>query len=214
MKTSLKKQAYQEIKSKILSCEYAPNTFINEDFLCRELNVSRTPIRDALGRLEQENLVEIMSKKGVMIAPLTVNVINVIYETRVLLEPYILSTYGHKINDLQLNQLNHILDDKNTDNIKMVYHLDDEFHRIIVNICENKYLIQCYDNIHAQNTRLRIMSGNQNKERIIETQNEHKVILNHLFKKEFVQAAKALETHLLSAKEAAFKVLFSSECSI
>ena len=60
-KLSLKLQAYQYLKTRILNCEYRPNEFLNEQKLCAEMgNISRTPMRDALGRLEQEGLI----KKG------------------------------------------------------------------------------------------------------------------------------------------------------
>ena len=50
-KLSLKLQAYQYLKTKILNCEYRPNEFLNEQKLCAEMgNISRTPMRDALGR--------------------------------------------------------------------------------------------------------------------------------------------------------------------
>ena len=55
-KTNLKTQAYNAIRRKIVTCEYAPGTFINEELLTNELGLSRTPIRDALSRLEQEGL--------------------------------------------------------------------------------------------------------------------------------------------------------------
>ena len=59
-KLSLKLQAYQYLKTKILNCEYRPNEFLNEQKLCAEMgNISRTPMRDALGRLEQEGLITI-----------------------------------------------------------------------------------------------------------------------------------------------------------
>ena len=68
-KTSLKLQAYQYLKSRILSCEYAPRQFLNEQKLCAEMgNISRTPMRDALGRLEQEGLITILPKKGLMVS--------------------------------------------------------------------------------------------------------------------------------------------------
>ena len=64
-KPSLKLQAYHYLKGKILSCEYAPSQFLNEQKLCAEMgNISRTPMRDALGRLEQEGLIAILPKKG------------------------------------------------------------------------------------------------------------------------------------------------------
>ena len=63
-KTSLKLQAYQYLKTRILNCEYRPNEFLNEQKLCAEMgNISRTPMRDALGRLEQEGLITL--KQGV-----------------------------------------------------------------------------------------------------------------------------------------------------
>ena len=71
-KTSLKLQAYQYLKTKILNCEYRPNEFLNEQKLCAEMgNISRTPMRDALGRLEQEGLITILPKKGLMVSGIT-----------------------------------------------------------------------------------------------------------------------------------------------
>ena len=71
-KPSLKLQAYQYLKTKILNCEYAPSQFLNEQKLCAEMgNISRTPMRDALGRLEQEGLITILPKKGLMVSPIT-----------------------------------------------------------------------------------------------------------------------------------------------
>ena len=68
-KPSLKLQAYQYLKTKILNCEYRPNEFLNEQKLCAEMgNISRTPMRDALGRLEQEGLITILPKKGLMVS--------------------------------------------------------------------------------------------------------------------------------------------------
>lgn len=72
MESSLKNQAYHEIKQKILNCEYAPGTVLNEAFLCKELSFSRTPVRDAISRLEQDHLLRIAPKKGIIIEDITV----------------------------------------------------------------------------------------------------------------------------------------------
>ena len=216
MSNSLKQQAYNAIRAKILKCEYAPNTFLNEDLLCREFNVSRTPIRDALSRLEQENLVKIISKKGIMVAPLTINEINTIYETRLLLEPYILNTYGSRITEsiMQKMQGNYKKAEKKLDHIQELYTLDDEYHRMIVELCENKYLIQCYSNIYAQNLRLRIISGNDNKDRLSATCQEHKMITDAILNKDYEQSANAMRAHLLASKEAAFNVIMNGNIHI
>lgn len=219
MQVSLKQQAYQTIRTKILNCEYAPNSYLNEEQLCKELNVSRTPIRDALSRLEQENLIKILPKKGVVVAPLNINEINMIYETRILLEPYILATYGNRIDDNHFNELKNIISESdsliklitnsNSNDLSKIHELDDAFHNLIVQSSQNQYFIQCYKNIGAQNSRLRILSGNLNKDRLEKTQLEHIEITNEIIKRNYKNAADTLEAHLLASKEAAFNVILS-----
>ena len=102
-KTSLKLQAYQYLKTKILNCEYRPNEFLNEQKLCAEMgNISRTPMRDALGRLEQEGLITILPKKGLMVSGITEEDVHSMFEMRLLVEPYALRTYGNLIPREQL----------------------------------------------------------------------------------------------------------------
>ena len=87
-KLSLKLQAYQYLKTKILNCEYRPNEFLNEQKLCAEMgNISRTPMRDALGRLEQEGLITILPKKGLMVSGITEEDVHSMFEMRLLVEP-------------------------------------------------------------------------------------------------------------------------------
>ena len=87
-KLSLKLQAYQYLKTRILNCEYRPNEFLNEQKLCAEMgNISRTPMRDALGRLEQEGLITILPKKGLMVSGITEEDVHSMFEMRSLVEP-------------------------------------------------------------------------------------------------------------------------------
>ena len=102
-KLSLKLQAYQYLKTRILNCEYRPNEFLNEQKLCAEMgNISRTPMRDALGRLEQEGLITILPKKGLMVSGITEEDVHSMFEMRLLVEPYALRTYGSSIPREQL----------------------------------------------------------------------------------------------------------------
>ena len=61
---NLKETTYLFIKEKILDCSYAPNTFINEAEVMKEIDVSRTPVREAFSKLEQEGFIEVIPKKG------------------------------------------------------------------------------------------------------------------------------------------------------
>lgn len=144
-KESLKQQAYNIIKNKIISCEYPPNYLLNEEKLKEEIGASRTPIRDALSRLEQENLVHILPKKGIMVASLSIREINAIYEARMLVEPYAIEHYANQIEKERFQYYDKIFRKKEEDIHKGmdvygdVYDIDDELHIQFINATENEY---------------------------------------------------------------------------
>ena len=157
-KTSLKLQAYQYLKTKILNCEYRPNEFLNEQKLCAEMgNISRTPMRDALGRLEQEGLITILPKKGLMVSGITEEDVHSMFEMRLLVEPYALRTYGSGIPREQLETFAELM--HHPDSITDFCESDDEFHELLMSTLPNKYLRSAYDRITGLNTRFRIMTG-------------------------------------------------------
>ena len=148
-KMNLKTQAYNTIRQKIVTCEYAPGTFLNEELLTTELGLSRTPVRDALSRLEQEGLIEIKPKKGIIVMPLSINTINMIFEVRQLYEPYILLNYGNALSVERLKDFYNIFSSSKTNhncynNNDYFYELDTEFHNFVVDACPNTYILQ-YD---------------------------------------------------------------------
>ena len=154
-KMNLKTQAYNTIRQKIVTCEYAPGTFLNEELLTTELGLSRTPVRDALSRLEQEGLIEIKPKKGIIVMPLSINTINMIFEVRQLYEPYILLNYGNALSVERLKDFYNIFSSSKTNhncynNNDYFYELDTEFHNFVVDACPNTYIHQNYNMIQTQ----------------------------------------------------------------
>ena len=157
-KQSLKLQAYQYLKTKILNCEYRPNEFLNEQKLCAEMgNISRTPMRDALGRLEQEGLITILPKKGLMVSGITEEDVHSMFEMRLLVEPYALRNYGNLIPRQALEDYKELM--HHPDRIDDFCKSDDDFHALLMSSLPNKYLRSAYDRITGLNTRFRIMTG-------------------------------------------------------
>ena len=180
-KETLKDKAYQIIKGKILNCSYAPNTFINESIIQMDVSASRTPIREALNRLEQENLLKILPKKGVLISDLSINEINKVYETRMLVEPYIIRMYGSLLDLSKLDFFRQVFSGEKV--IPEQIHatkIDDEFHFTICAPCQNEYLLQLLRNINMQNHRIRILSG-YSSSRIQQSCIEHMKIIDALW---------------------------------
>lgn len=210
MKTeSLKLKAYNIIKKNIVECIYTPGSMINEEQLKAELLISRTPIRDALSRIEQEGLIEIKPKKGIFITPITIDEINKIFEVRLLIEPYAIQKYGNNLDTNTLLEYLSYYRGEKSDHIskKKVIELDDSFHDLIISCIPNKYLTTFYDVITSQNKRLRILSGSEYTNRIEMGQNEHVKIIEALLKEDYKEATNALIEHLQESKSSSFKLL-------
>ncbi len=206
---SLKLKAYNIIKKNIVECIYTPGSMINEEQLKAELLISRTPIRDALSRIEQEGLIQIKPKKGILITPITIDEINKIFEVRLLLEPYAIQKYGNSLNtNTLLEYLSYYRGEKSDQLTKeKVIELDDSFHELIISCIPNNYLTNFYDVITSQNKRLRVLSGSEYTNRIEKGQNEHVKIIEALLKEDYDGATKALVEHLQESKSSSFKLL-------
>lgn len=214
-KTNLKTLAYDTIKHKIIHCEYAPGAELNEELLTEQLRISRTPVRDALSRLEQEGLVEIRSKKGVTVTSLSVREINMIFELRNLYEPHILVNYGVHLDKEKLKEFYKIFTRKNKNSScfkdnDYYYELDSNFHQLIVSACPNTYIQQDYNLIQTQSERFRFMTGNKSNNRLEDTFKEHLDIIVPCLNNDWNAAAEKLIYHLNESKKATFQLVFDT----
>jgi GntR family transcriptional regulator, rspAB operon transcriptional repressor len=83
---SLADTAYKAIKEKILKLFFLPGQYLNEGALCDLLGVGRTPVHQALQRLQHEGLVEVMPRKGIIVQPGSISEILKILDSRVTIE--------------------------------------------------------------------------------------------------------------------------------
>ncbi len=83
----LRDHVYHTIRQAILNCEFAPGQELREQTLAERLHVSRSPIRDSLLRLEQENLVTVLPRQGYLVNPISLADIEDIFGLRLLIEP-------------------------------------------------------------------------------------------------------------------------------
>ena len=212
-KPSRKQLAYDGIKEKILSCEFQPGSFINEQILCDELNLSRTPVRDALVRLEKEGLVVIRPKIGTQVTELKLNDINRIYEVRLLLEPYALRRYGAKLDKERLEEFRKLMLDTELAHHDPAYYydLDDKLHWFIMEAMSNRFLLATYSNIKSLDRRLRVLSGEKVQNRIEDTFKEHVRIIDKCLIEDWEAAANEMTKHLDAARVAAFQLIVDNE---
>lgn len=203
-KAALKDYAYDRIKDKIIKCKFMPGEVINERILMDELEISRTPIREAANRLEQEGYVEIKSKIGIAIKQISYNDVLEVFEVRQLLEPYSLLKNGEKLNQKKLLEFREqilgtsdVVEDED-------YLLDTEMHRYFFEACQNKYLINTLNFVLDQNTRVIIVSKG-NGARMHDSKKEHVEILDALLERDCERAADLMQSHLKNCREASLE---------
>lgn len=205
---SMQDTAYRYIRKKIELCEYAPGQMLSESILHDELGFSRTPVREAIGRLAQEGLVRVYPKRGIMVSSISVAEIHRIFEVRSLVEPYALTAHHDALDLEEIARFAEIFHayargEKPED----FYGLDDDFHAAIASALSNDYLRDLLERIHVQSVRLRILSGTFVEERIMHTMEEHARIADACTARDWEGAARAMADHLRRSKESSLAAI-------
>lgn len=136
--------AYQEIKKRIIRTELTPGDVINENKLMDDLGFGRTPVREALKRLQSDDLVVVKPRRGIFAAELAITDLSQIFEVRIELESLAVKLACQRITDDQLKRLEHLADlYKNPTGISKeeMIDLDGKFHALIREAANNRFLL-------------------------------------------------------------------------
>ena len=191
----LKNKAYETIKERLLDCTYEPGTLLNEARLAEDLGFSRTPVREAISRLESDGFVKIMPKKGIYVSDILLSDVLQIFQTRIEIEPVELIQFRGKF-----------LED--FEDIPNSFRLDTAMHLFIIEYCGNRYIIDMMHRVFDDNTRV-IIASKQNRVQIHDARAEHIGILDALLEKDVDKAQALMKTHVESCRRAALDYFYS-----
>lgn len=190
-----KEEAYNFIRKEIVQNRLHPNEVISENQITDQLNMSRTPVREAMKQLVADGLVEMRGRENV-VTPLTASDVQEVYELRSLLETYALKKTINLIPEFKLNEIEKEFEEayqhKNWDDYLEV---DTEFHGLITHIAGYGRLKQFLKILKAQTARTCHVSS-YNPHRMGHSIEEHKEIINWIRKRNLDEAEKALAYHL------------------
>ena len=150
-------QTYSLLKERIIRREFAPNQKLIIPELAGKLGISRTPIRDALTRLEMDGLVRTVSKVGTFVTPITVKDVNDIMETRIILEHWAIDKFFQLPQDkteLLLDKMERLL----TEAEQALEQLIDTYYETDYNLMFHMELIQIGDNQKNNDIYLNLMN--------------------------------------------------------
>ncbi|MCC8026718.1 MAG: GntR family transcriptional regulator [Clostridium sp.] len=196
--------AYDYIKERIINGVYPPLSDLSEDKLQEELNVSRTPVREAILRLEKEDFVYVYPRKGTIVTDVTHDLIEDVYEIRELIEPRMVASTMHLVKrDWLLDIRKRFLEppeELEGEELRQYFiQLDTELHTNIMDGCPNRYMRRLMKNIYDQNQRLRMACSNPDGEDD-RTVIEHVQIVDAVLNKDKKRLEEVLITHLEESK--------------
>ena len=156
----LRDVVFNTLRKAILKGDLKPGERLMEIALAEKLGVSRTPIREAIRKLELEGLVVMAPRKGAKVASITERDLNDVLEVRKGMEELAIRLACERITPEQLDELDKVekkfLNLIDSENLTELAEVDVEFHDIIYAATNNKRLIQLLNNLREQMYRYRI----------------------------------------------------------
>lgn len=200
----LRDLVFQVLKEAIITGELKPGERLMEVKLAEDMGVSRTPVREAIRKLELEGLVDMVPRKGAYVADISIKDAMEVFEIRCALEGLAASLAAKRITDEEIKKLETALKDiekaAKKGDTKMIIKKDAEFHNILFNSTRNGRLAQIISNLKEQIYRFRVESF-RNPKRYENTIREHKAIIEAIKEKDAAKAEEITKIHIKKAED-------------
>jgi DNA-binding GntR family transcriptional regulator len=196
---SLRDSAYESIKHRIITCVFKPGEYLNEAFVSASIGIGRTPVHQAIDRLTQDGLLEVIPRKGIIVKPVSLEEVAQITEVRRVNEPYCVALAAERADNVDLSVLGDILNraDAWTEvrNIEQMMLLDREFHMTLARAARNGVLASMLQNLHERSLRFWFISLTAHDHHR-EVQQEHHMIFEAIKRRDANAAAQAMTDHI------------------
>lgn len=206
----LRDVVFNTLRKAILTGELKPGERLMEIHLANRLGVSRTPIREAIRKLELEGLVTMIPRRGAEVAQITEKSMKDVLEVRRALDALCAELACERITEEEKQQLKEACAEfekaTKTKDTTIIAKADVALHDIIVAATGNQRLVQLVNNLSEQMYRYRFeyIKDESQHERLIE---EHRIIYESIMKKDSVAAAEAAKLHIDNQEKSVMKQL-------
>ena len=201
---TLKDQVYKSLREDICSGKYVGGQRLQEIELAEELNVSRTPVREALRQLVYDGLAVEIPNKGVYAREFTQKDIEEIYDMRLLLEGYGIDHLPRTLDEDGRQQLRSALarmtEAYKAHDLEEYIRWDTALHELYIKLADNGLLNMVYERVQAMVQRFRVDSLSA-EQRFDESMDEHRQAIEYILAGETEKAKEVNRYHLEMAKE-------------
>jgi DNA-binding GntR family transcriptional regulator len=207
---NLADKAYDIIKGDILSGRAAPGTRLRVVDLARRLGVSRTPIKEALGRITMEGFVRDVPRKGYFVSKRDSQDLTELLDARLMLELVAAERGVDLLKDGEIDQMLRLLDDIDGiidaqggySDYEQFVEKDFQFHLLTVGTAKNRHLVDVYRYLflHLQTARMQLAIAPGHR-RALETRREHQAILRAFESQDLAALKGAITAHVHASME-------------
>ena len=195
----LNQKVYRVLKEAIIKGFLEPGTKLLENKIAEEMHVSRTPVREAMQKLVAEGFVKTTPNQTIVVTEVSLEDVKDVLQIRGVLEGLAARIAAKQINILEIDELEKIVTQMGLyvtkKDLTSYCKVDDEFHDLILNICENKWIIQTRDNLGSFIYRFRIKSLSV-PGRLRCSLEEHQAIMEALKKHDSAEADRLSQIHM------------------
>ncbi|MEE1929937.1 GntR family transcriptional regulator [Streptomyces sp. TRM 70351] len=192
---------YTHVKQAVLERRYEGGMLLTEGELAEAVGVSRTPVREALLRLEAEGLLRLYPKKGALVLPVSAQEIGDVVETRLLVEEHAARRAAPPPPGL-VEELAGLLERQRVlaeaGDLAEVAAVDRAFHAALVRSTGNEILTRLYDQLRDRQLRMGVAVMHAHPERVAKNIAEHAEILAAVRAGDADAAARAVHRHVSS----------------
>jgi len=210
----LRELVFEALSEAIVKGVLRPGERMMEIQLAEEMGVSRTPVREAIRKLELEGLVAMVPRKGAYVASLSMKDIIEVFEIRGALEGLAAELAAERITDDELEELERYLvritESIETDDLTLMVEVDTGFHSQLYRASRNGRLSQIISNLREQIQRFRKASLSQ-PGRMRAALEEHKKIVEAISSRDSALARRLAEEHIENAEHSLMEVIRAGE---
>lgn len=156
---SLADRAYLQLREEIICVELAPGTLLREDELMQRLGVGRTPVREAIQRLQRDGFATILPRRGTLVSEINITDLAAIYEVRSQLESWASRLAAQRATEQDRREAQQLISELAAltaqDGYEALLDLDRRIHRFVYDCTKNPFLADTLDRYH--NLALRIL---------------------------------------------------------
>jgi GntR family transcriptional regulator, rspAB operon transcriptional repressor len=198
----LRDSVYQTLRQAIIRCDFQPGQALREQALAEQYGVSRSPVREALLRLEQEDLVTVLPRHGYLIKPLGKQYLEDLFGLRMIVAPAC-AAEAAKADDAALRRLDAFRGGPANDmSTTTLTDYDQGFHRLVAELAQNERLAGIERNLLEEFERVMALAFKVHGETMVpEVVQEHDDVIDAMQAHESQIAHQCMTDHIAKARQ-------------